>query len=101
MPFIKTLLHYYFVCKLGEESGASDLRLSGDPVPPLEVRDYLLDFKPDPDVLVLPQKDSEVFSLPVQVDPSGARHAARIKRQRSKIKSEAFYEFSYSERNGL
>jgi len=90
MPFIKTLLHYYFVCKLGEESGASDLRLSGDPVPPLEVRDYLLDFKPDPDVLVLPQKDSEVFSLPVQVDPSGARHVFLFT-----LDSRAFMKYSH------
>lgn len=78
MPFLKTLLHYYWLYAAGITSDAPDVRLAEDKIPVGEFRDPMLDFKPDPASISM-QNASQAnpespFELPVTSAPDGTKY---------------------------
>jgi hypothetical protein len=78
MPFLKTLLHYYWLYATGIMSGAPDVRLAGDTIPEKEFRDPMLDFKPDLSSAggqSASSADPKIpFELPVTGAPEGTKY---------------------------
>jgi hypothetical protein len=78
MPFLKTLLHYYWLYATGIMSGAPDVRLAGDTIPEKEFRDPMLDFKPDLSSAggqSASSADPKIpFELPVTGAPDGTKY---------------------------
>lgn len=74
LPFIRTLLHYYWLYLTDTDSGAAGLRLAGSEIPAAEFRDPLLDYKPDGEAFSLPPRTEGVFRLPVESDPQGNKY---------------------------
>lgn len=90
IPFLRTLLHDYWINMTGTDPEMPGVRLVGSPVPESELHDPMLDFVPETGDVPLPKNDNPVFQLPVESDTSGAKHVFTFS-----MKSNAFMEYSH------